>query len=455
MISVLNHQLRLSGNRLGIILCLFALFMAACSGSKEAVRSTKSKGDEISRVNKRTRNNTVDTVRWSEVPEEMMPPIVSEDGPILEKKSSYNITIALPFEAAGFSAEDDNDRFIQFYAGFQMAMDNLKDEGASINVSSFDTEGREKILDQILDNLKTDLIIGPYERVCLKKTADWARENKTPMVSPWVASNRITNKNPYYIQLRPGVREHYNAIVEDVLQKYSPDQVVVLKRFDGADDSKVKYIQDYAAASLGKEDGLPFREFGIEEDSLILGETYMFDLFSKDKTTVFISQNYLFEEDEYVYNTIRKLSAAKGEREAVVYGMPLLIDLDKIDFSLYKLLNVHVARFRYIDTYAENIQQFKREFFQRFRSLPGDDAYFGYDVGYFFGKALMKYGKQFQFFVDQDEDLPLLGSRYDIQKKYPGETVSDDFSDIDYLSNQLVEIIQFADNRFIRVNRKN
>lgn len=451
MISVQNLLRQLNGSKYLLFFLMGVIVLGSCSPSKKVINTTNRNDVSKSKNRDNNRKVPVDTVRWTEVPENEIPPIVSKDGPEIIKKSIYNIAVGLPFESASFTPEETSDRFVQFYAGLQMAMDVLESEGVNIDLTIIDTEGREKILKEKLENLKNldiDLLIGPYERNCLSLAAEWALEHKTPMVSPWVASNRITKENPFYIQLRPSVRDHYDAIVQEVLKKYDPDQVIVLKRYDGKDDAKVKYIQDYAAALLGKEDGVPFREFGIEEDSLIHGETYMMDLISTEKPSVFISQNYLFEEDEYVYNTLRKLSAVKGENEVFVYGMPIILDIDKINFSLYKLLNVNVARFRYIDTQSEDIKQFRTDFFARYKSLPSEEAYFGYDVGYFFGNALNKFGTQFNQFLDQEDDIPLLGSRYDIQKTFVDDVVSDDYKDVNFLANKYVEIVRFVNNRF-------
>lgn len=449
MISVQNLLRPLNGSNYLLYFFLFgAFFLGSCSSSKDGSRSTRKNDSIISKNKENNRNIPVDTIQWTEIPEDDAPPIISELEPELNKKSSYNIALGLPFEAATYEPAESNDRFVQFYAGFQMALDVLEEENVKIELTTIDTEGREKILKEKLENLDVDLLIGPYERNCLTVAAEWAKDRKTPMVSPWVASNRIAEENPYYIQLRPGVRDHYDAIVKEVLMKYKPEQITILKRYDGKDDSKVKYIQDYAAALLGQSGGVPFKEFGVEEDSLILGETYMMDLIATEMPNVFISQNYLFEEDEYVYNTLRKLSAVKGDNEVVVYGMPIILEIDKINFSLYKLLNVNVARFRYIDPNSEDIKQFRAEFFGRYRALPSDEAYFGYDVGYFFGKALSKYGTQFQYFLDQEDNIKLLGSKYDIQKTYVGDKVSDDYKDVNFLANKYVDIVRFVNNKF-------
>jgi hypothetical protein len=109
---------------------------------------------------------------------------------------------------------------------------------------------------------------------------------------------------------------------------------------------------------------------------------------------------------------------------------------------------VSVARFRYIDLYADDIKYFRTDFLKRYHTLPDDEAYFGYDVGYYFGKAINKYGIGFQNFLDQNQEISLLSSRYDIQKTFADDKVSDDFKDVNFLANKYVEIVKFIGDKF-------
>ena len=134
-----------------------------------------------------------------------------------------------------------------------------------------------------------------------------------------------------------------NKIVEDVKDNYENDQVFLLGRKNRKDRGMMNYIQQVAD---GDED-LPgqFEELYLEEDSLLLGEYAYQEVFFEDKTTVFILPNWSFVDDEnFVYNAVRKLAGEKGLNKVVLYGMPILIESNKITFEHYSNLNMRICR---------------------------------------------------------------------------------------------------------------
>lgn len=451
MTSVQSRRRLLNGNNGLVILLMITLVIASCSTSTEIVRP---KRDTTTKTNpkKRPADVKVDTVQWTEVSTEEYKPIEYDGTPRIEKEDRYHAALMVPFNAEEYNRADqsrEDERFIQFYAGMKLGLEKLESENVPIILDVYDTQGSESTLKSKLKRLDDDtyLIIGPYERNPLKVAAEYAKNKEIPLVSPWLSSARITENNPFYLQLRPTLRDHYDKMIEVVLKKYNPEQIIVLKNEDGSDDNRVRYIQDIGKSML-KSDQNPFREYPVNRDSLIQGEFYFSDLFDDNRETVFLIQNYSFDDEDFIYNTLRKLSAAKGLRPSTVYGLPILLDTEKIDFNLYKILNVKVVRSRFVDPTRSEIKNFKQRFFDEYGALPSDEAYYGYDIIIYFGKALEKYGKQFQFFLDQYNEQ-LLQVNFDIHKSYLKEgTVSDDFRDINYFVNKHLDIIEFDGNRF-------
>ena len=457
MTSVLSHRQPLSGSNKVIVFILLVFFIASCSTTTEVVRPERD--TTVTRdTRKRPADTKVDTVQWTEVDAEDFQPIEYDGTPRIEKESLYRAALLVPFNARNYNEgvnSSDEERFIQFYAGARLGLDDLQKEGVSLVLDVYDTEGSEATLKSKLRNIDDDthLIIGPYERNLLRSAAQFAKDNEIPLVSPWQSSSRIAEENPFYLQLRPSLRDHYDKMVEAALRRFKAEQIIILKKEDGSDDNRVDYLQQVGKSLLRTELD-PFMEYPVNSDSLILGETYFMDLFSEESETVFLIQNYSFDDEDFVYNSLRKLSAAKGLRSATVYGLPILLDTEKIDFNLYKIMNVKVVRSRFVDPNSDSVKAFRKGFFDRYGALPSEEAYYGYDIISYFGNALKKFGKQFQFFLDQHSD-DLLQINFDIQKTYlEGGTVSDDFRDINYFINKHLDIIEFEENKF-KVARRN
>lgn len=458
MILAQNLLQRLSGNKSGLLI-LFCSFLIAssCSGPKEMSR-TKTTTTSISKKRKKRAPETkVDTVKWTEVSKADHPPIEYEGGPRVEKKGSYNAVLMIPFQAKdyfGESYDDENERFIHFYSGIKLGLEKLSSENINLSLDVVDTESSEERLKSKLSKYQkgTHFIIGPYERDLVKIAAEHCKSREIPLVSPWQASSSIASENPYYIQLTPSLREHYDKMVSEVTKKYRADQVIILKNENGDDDGRVNYIQQRGQQVLSVKSG-PFQEFAVNSDSLILSEFYFSELFDANNETVFIIQNYSYDDDDFIYNCIRKLSAVKGARDASVYGLPILLDTDKIDFGLHKLLDIKVIKSRFVDREDVRIKAFRKTFLEEYGTLPTDEAYYGYDVIMYFGRAINKYGTNFQFYLDQEKQ-ELLETNFDIQKSFgQGRKVSDDFRDINYFVNKHLDVIQMEENKF-RVKRR-
>ncbi len=453
MTSAPNHLLPLNGSKLSLLLLFMALLMiTSCSGPKPTSKNGRTTTEKTRKRSDRPKRTKVDTVKWAQVPTDKYNPIKSDFGPIVKKADLYHIAVLLPFKATEYTPSRSQDaekhRFLQFYSGAKLALEKLKSERINIQCDVWDTEGSESVLKDKLNKLhkNTHVVIGPYDRELLRITAEHGLKKNFAVVSPWQASSRIANDNPFYIQLRPDLRDHYHKIVEDIVKKYHPGQVIVFNKYDKSDANRVEYIQEYAAKLLGVTDVKPFREYTVHEDSLSSPNVYMKGVFNEDKETVFLLNNYSFEDEEYIYNVIRKLSGSKGMRKASLYGMPILLETDRMDFNLYNIMNVKIAMSKFINVESTESKDFSRAFFEVYGAIPDDEAYYGYDVMLYFGRALHKYGIYFQHFIDQ-EDKRMLQGKFDIQKVLV-EPVSDHFKNINYFMNRHLDIVEIRDNRF-------
>ncbi len=455
MISVRNLLPRLSGSNVVILLLLIGWMFSSCSSAKDTPRrSGTTKKAVTKKRKKRSRTKKAKKVDWAEASKEKNPPITYDGGPRMDKRDSYDVALMIPFDSDSYSAfeQGDGDRFVQFYAGAKLAMKSLEKEGITLNIETLDSKKDFNSSYRQLARKTRDVIIGPYTKDNLMKVAEYGKENEVVVVSPWLASSTVTKENPYYIQLAPGLREMYNVLVDDITKRYNAEQVVILKKEGNKDDARIKYIQEYAASILNRKD-TPFQEFEVVVDSLGDSETYFLDLFDPTKETVFLMQNWSFSDEDFIYNTLRKLSAMKGLNKACVYGMPILLNTDRIDYNLYKTMDMRIARSKYVDPNDSSIKEFKRNFYNAYNSLPTDEAYYGYDVMLFTGRAIHKYGKSFQYFLNQDKQ-DLLETFFSIERKQDKEgVVSDDFRDIEYFLNTHLDIVRMNGNYFEVSNR--
>ena len=88
---------------------------------------------------------------------------------------------------------------------------------------------------------------------------------------------------------------------------------------------------------------------------------------------MFILPNWSFVDDEnFVYNAVRKLSGEKGLNDVVLYGMPILLESDKIKFEHYSNLNMRIARTSFLDREEIEVKEFRKEFYNKYQGFPSE-----------------------------------------------------------------------------------
>jgi len=438
------------------ILLLFSLsFLIACSGSKK----TTNRNHQTVKPSKSNRNNTavkkgtgkVDTIRWTEIDRTKEYNDAIEDID-LDKRSMYKVSIFFPFELQKANYNEANDelrklgRFTQYYAGVKMALDALEKEGLNLKVDVFDAESGD--FDTKLRSCKdSDVIIGPRNTDQLKVAANFGKINEIPVISPWKSGTKLTKDNPFFIQLQTSQKDHYKKIVQHAKAEFSDDQIFVLGRKTRKDQAYISYIQSVAAAINGGGTRKPLQEYVIEEDSLRVGETAFDSIFFKDKTSVFILPNWSFQEDEeFIYNTVRKMSGEKGLEDVVFYGMPILLESEKVQFEHYRNLRMRICRSSYVDKTLPEVKDFNKAYYGQYKDFPSEEAFKGYDAMLFVGRQLSQYGKRFQYFLE-DYEGELLQSKFDVQKIFSSKN-QDNFEDIQYFQNKHLYILNFKNDRF-------
>lgn len=485
MISVQNHLLPLSGNNI-VILVIAVLLMQSCSVSKpvsvpkdaQIVKAggktpPKDKSDaegtqpEKNRENNKATNGKpagdknikvtlpIDTIMWHDISEKN-PPIVTKQkqnviyAEGLDLKDEYNVTLLIPLnsDAQTFPSES---RFVHFYAGALRALETLDEEGIKLNVQVIDTEeGNYKVKDNLKDLLteNTDLIIGPFEREDLKVLADECKIKSIPLVSPWQTSTKITNENPYYIQMKPNLKEHFLKLAESTSADYQKGEVVIIGKNNKETASWIQYFQETVSTTQHISDF--YTSYFVSTDSLSAGPSAFSRLFKNNKVKAVIIPNYSYTDEDFIYSCLRRLSAEKSGRNISVYGMPILYDSDKVDFDFYNALKMKVVMSDFVDLDQGKIREFRRAYLDMYGEIPSEDAVKGYDLMLYLGRHIWKYGRNFQYYLE-NEATSYLQSVYDIRKARSEDSpVTNDPLKFDYFENKHLDIIEFTGNKWER-----
>lgn len=452
MISQLSRLLLSSGNNLFFIVCGCVLILGCASTSPK-------QGDRVlipnKKIEKKEKENVipVDTIEWTVVPETEIPPITTDDSRVesfsLEKvkKDRYKIALLLPLrlekQAVTPDLSSNNKKFAAFYAGMKLA--GQLGANIRVEVKTYYTNRDVGTIKAILDDMsleRPDIIIGSYESDIISETAEWAKTHRTPMISPWGSSTRVTEDNVFYLQLRPSITSYYEKITEHINNNFDRSKVYLLGRDEAADQTMFKVIRRINEKNSPLPQVTAYQEMILSQDDL-MNKDSLFSEVLEDGARAFILPQYATRDESYVYSCLRKLYAEQGMSDIYIYTMPIFLNSDRIDINIFKNVNARTCEFRFPDMRSPQVEQFREQYYKNYGWLPSEDAYYGYDVMRFIIDGLQKHGQYFHYY-QQGEIINLMQMKINIQPYFKVEGKERP----DFLVNDHLYIIEYDTDHF-------
>ncbi len=296
--------------------------------------------------------------------------------------------------------------FLEFYEGVLLALEELKKTGLSVHLQAYDTQRDSARVVQILNKVEmqsTDLIIGPVYSSNLSIAAEFALDNKVPVVSPLSSNFDALKNNPYCFQVNPSLEyelDHYMAYISRFYNK----NIVMVYENHIADVDLIKYSREklmkyYTYRNKVKD--VVFKE-------VVYNDTTGLDIehaLKKDTANYIIIPSC---REAIVSSVLGKLNALKKDYSIKVFGMPVWPRFRNIDLENYYNLNMLYYTPFYIDFNDEKTKQFIYHYRNRFHIDPYKitaEGYnycmMGYDIAMHFIHAIGLYGKDFRYCINE------------------------------------------------------
>lgn len=464
MISAQNHPQRSSGSKYLFLSIVFIFTWFGCSQKiRTTTVQTKPQTAKIYKADSTRSDMPVvkkpDTIVWTDVSEKYVPirqPV--KKSPVIRKqpvnpeagfKDTYSVKLYIPLNSSQYSANSlvDN-RFVQFYTGMLLALEDLENEGGSFRINVEDTGENNFDIKKSWSSANEediDLIIGPFEREDLKYIATEAARKNVVVVSPWQTSTKIAAQNPYYIQLKPNLKEHFKRMVEHACLNFGPGQVMVVTHAGQEGISWYNFMNEVCTGQFGTTEKL--RHYTVHKDSLIAPNTAFVNVFRNNPPQAVILPYYSFNDEQKLYEVVRRLIVDKGLHKVTLYAMPLFLESDKIDFEFYSSFHTRIAISDFVDEQNYKVRQFKRKYYELFGELCGPDALKGYDVMMFVGKNLAEHGTNFQQAITGNKQV-YLQTQIDLHETKGESDTNTDSAGFDFYENKHISIIEFRNSGF-------
>ncbi len=486
MISVPNRLLPLNGNKLGLFLFLSLFFFSACgifNGSSKP--EPRQENEELDIIEGKRKYNSetgeweyvtevegkVDTLELEIIPADEEPPISSDETDKMEeaknerddvRRTSFKLAYLLPFLSNRFDPyENELDQrsviFLNFYEGVKMALDSLQKYNLELEVRVYDTKASPREVANILEQPEfeeVDVVIGPYRSMNTQIVSNFTKKNKRIHISPFLADTEKTTEHPSFVQITPSFRAHSEAIVKNARKYFLKEQIVLICRDKPEEVERLELFQE----ANGMIDGLldstsRLKEFIVDEEDVDFTNVDLkpfFDQNEEGDTMAFILPSW--SNESFVYSFLRKINIDRKGKPVVVYGMPQWMDFDLISYEYYENLNVRVSSSEFIDREDPAVNAFRKAFYKRYGMPPTSEAFLGYDATLFLGKMLAQDG--FYFFEKLDEEYGIyLHNRFNFERVVNDpESAEVDPDKYDYLENKHINILEFKDYQFQKMN---
>ncbi len=372
MISVLNRQRQLSGNKLFYLFAFIAIF-AACS--PKVIKPV---------VVKKPTTKPVEVVKKPEI----------------KKFTEGKLSVFIPFRLNQINLKtltktqvSKADMPIDFYQGLMMGIDSAANNGLNFKVNVFDSRDDNSQLGGLMKReavKSSNLLIGPVFPDGLKYMTGFSEANKLPIISPLAASKPSEFNNPYLISIVNDIDQHGTKIAEFIAKKHKAEQsiVVLINTKKNTDEQFAAPIRAAFAKQYPKFVVQEFTSTYIFETKMIKGKKYAVILCSDDAAFVSPSITKLY----------RLKNLPTDGYDISLFGHPNWAK-QTYNASYLQNLNATITTSYHIDYKNKAVIGFIKSYRAKYEFEPTEYSFKGFDIGFYFGKLMAKYGTDYIDFI--------------------------------------------------------
>ncbi len=302
-------------------------------------------------------------------------------------------------------------RFIEFYEGFLLALDKVKQQGLSVDLTVYDTENDSLKTTNIMRSLNysdIDLIIGPVYSKNIKIASEFASLHHINLVSPLSKNPNLLYNNPFVYQVSPSTETRIDNLSR-ILREHS-DSTNLILIYNGSDE-QLKLINRFKA------------NYTLYDTLHLLTDTSVFKIIKYDADIKLMDEQqakinhslklnykniiYIPSDNEvFVTQVIDKLYAANDSMNIALIGSDKWINFQNINSAVFDKISFRFISPFFIDYNSPEVKNFIGIYRTTYETEPSFFAFQAYDIAYYFLNALRKYGKIFQFCLSEKDFFP-------------------------------------------------
>jgi hypothetical protein len=324
-----------------------------------------------------------------------------------KKFSTIKAALVLPFNTDGTGNRDEQVRMVEYYEGFLMAVDSLKEKGVSLDLYTYDsgrtaTSVRNILTKPELKNM--DIIFGPAHADQVKPMAEFAETNNIRLVVSFTSKGDDVFNNPSVYQINTPQSYLYSEVYEHYLRKFPNAHVVFLDAETGHTD-KAEFIQGLKEEL--KNNQITFKELkgeNINPDGMklvvdSLRENVIIPTSGRNVALIKILPQMIITSREHP-NYNMKLFGYPEWQTYTDDHLSSFFELDTYFYSSFYTNNLFPAAIQFTNAYRKWYSKDMANTFPKYGML-------GFDTAFFFLQGLHKYGSNFEESMNQMQVTPI------------------------------------------------
>jgi len=301
---------------------------------------------------------SVNEIKKEEVKEEIE--ITSDEKLAVLPAKIPRITVLLPFTPS--ENPGSNDRYIEFYEGFLIAVDSLKSMGLSFEVHAIDvgykTEGiLTAIKDGQLDD--ADYVIGGISTDQINVLSEWSKLKKKNIILPFSSRISAIDENPFLFQTNTPYSHIYKRFSDYASIRFIGMNIIFVDKTDDLN------TENRAFVTILKDS---FRKKGIKYKEVIEDENL--DVLSlsieKYKRNLIIPIQMPVNDASSFITKLSTIVAKDSTKDVTIIGYPEWQAMNKRVTPRLHELNTYIFSNFYADFQDHNVKNFPVNFNKTF-----------------------------------------------------------------------------------------
>ncbi len=325
-----------------------------------------------------------------------------------ENIEQIKAAIILPFMLEGDSLNNDRAKMVEFYEGFLLALDSLKKDGVSIDLHVYDSGNGKESIKNILnlpEMRQMNIIFGPVHEKHIAEAAAFADTTGIRVVIPFDRNVDEVFTNPYLYQVNTPQSYFYSEVYDHFFLQFPHPNVIFFDSPEEEDDGIIAGLKQELDNRHAPYTVLP-ADTATNKDTirarLSLAHQNIL-MMNSEKSGSLNNMMPVFQ--------LLVRDTATTKYDVHLFGYP--------QYQVYT--NNHLASFYEIDTYfyssfyTNNLLPQAVDYHKKYRRTYSKEivnrypkyAILGFDIGYYFLKALHLYGTDMENRLNEMKYSPI------------------------------------------------